>query len=415
MNKKLMFFLICFLIIFFVFINSFAVVDTSNLYINSDKVILMDMSTGKVVYDKYGYDRAFPASTTKILSSIIILENCKLDDIATASYSAIMSVPQGYSHAELQVGETMFVKDLLYLMLVVSANDAANVLAEHVAGSINSFSTMMNSKATEIGCTNSHFINPSGIHHAEHYSSAYDLALITKYAMKNSTFRSIVSTVSYSIASTNMHNARTLKNTNALLLTENPYGNINYYYPYSTGVKTGYTGPAKECLVATAEKDGLSFICVILGSEKNADGVSYRYTDCTNLFDFGFKNYKSVKIRSSGEIITDVKNKYSKKLELVVQDDIILFLDKSVEDYNLNYEIKLDDDLKTPIMKNTVIGTISYNIDGVKYNSTLASNNTIAGSANIIILIISIILIILFSRNFQTRRKKTKKGNYRLR
>src|SRR5699024_6096710 len=164
-------------------------IDTSdynpdNLTTNSDSIILIDAKTGNILYTKKDYEKKYPASTTKLKTSIITLENCKLTDVVTVSHNAIFSVPVGYSHASLQEGEQLTVEQLLNVLLIPSANDAAFALAEHIAGSVDEFSTMMNNKAKELGCLNTHFVNPNGIHNNDHYSTAYDLALIGQYAMK---------------------------------------------------------------------------------------------------------------------------------------------------------------------------------------------------------------------------------------
>lgn len=183
----------------------------------------------------------------------------------------------------------MKVRDLLYAMLLPSANDAANVLAEHVGGSISGFAELMNSKAKEIGCTNSHFTNPSGIHDANLYSTAYDLSLIARYAMNINTFRKIVSTTSYTLPNTDAcpKADRTL-NTSNLLMNPNYK---NYYYKYSTGVKTGYTNNAKDCLIASAKKDNVEFMIVVLGSGIINGNIKAKYLDCKTLFNFAFDNY----------------------------------------------------------------------------------------------------------------------------
>ena len=165
--------------------------------LSSEAVLLMEASTGKVVYEKNGYEKKYPASTTKIMTAILAIEHCNLNETATASEFAINSVPSGYSTANIQIGETLSVKDLLYALMLQSANESAVILAEHVSGSQEAFANLMNEKAKELGCKNTHFINPNGIHNENHYTTAYDLALITQYAMKNQTFREIVKTTSF--------------------------------------------------------------------------------------------------------------------------------------------------------------------------------------------------------------------------
>ncbi len=185
-------------------------------------------------------------------------------------------------------GEKIKVEDLLYAMLIPSGNDAANVLAEHVSGSLSGFAELMNKKAKEIGCTNSNFTNPSGIHDENLYTTAYDLSLIARYAMNFETFRKVVSTPSYTLPSTNAYSKadRTFSISNSLI---NP--NSKDYYEYATGIKTGYTSSAKDCLIASAKKDDIEFMIVVLGAGSRSNGQKERYLDCKTLFDFAFDNY----------------------------------------------------------------------------------------------------------------------------
>ena len=155
-----------------------------DLTTKSPSIILVDAKTGKILYSKDAFKKMYPASTTKLMTAILTLENCKLDDIVTVSHNAIFSIPVGYSHASLKEGEQLTVEQLLNVLLIPSANDAAVALAEHIAGSVEEFAEMMNNKAKELGCIGTHFVNPNGIHNEDHYSTAYDLSIIGRYAMK---------------------------------------------------------------------------------------------------------------------------------------------------------------------------------------------------------------------------------------
>ena len=174
-------------------------------------------------------------------------------------------------------------------MLIPSANDAANVLAEHVSGSIENFAELMNKKAKEIGCTNSHFANPSGVHNTELYTTAYDLSLIARYAMNIEKFREIITTTTYTLPSTDIYpNAdRTFTTSNDLIRPDSD----KYYYEYANGIKTGYTNASRDCIVASAKKDDKEFIIVILGDGVNEDNLRQKYIDCKTLFDCAFANY----------------------------------------------------------------------------------------------------------------------------
>lgn len=263
--------------------------------IYSESAILIEAKTGKILYEKNIHDRKYPASTTKILTAILALEKCDLDEKATVSKNAINSLEDGYAKADIQIGETFTIAELLDVMMVQSANEAAVVIAEHISGSVSEFAKLMNQKAKEIGCTDSNFVNPNGMHNENHYSSAYDLALIAKYCMKNETFRKLANKMECSLPRTEYwqdeqieeHGERNFKNTNKLLIEGN-----RYYYPYAIGIKTGFTTPAKNCLISASNKDGFETIAVVLHAETTEDGLSARYLDTINLFEYGYSNYK---------------------------------------------------------------------------------------------------------------------------
>lgn len=184
--------IICFLIIIFNILSINKFCNAAEINISAPVCVLMEYSTGKILFEKNLNKMMYPASTTKLMTAILVLEKCQLTDVATVSNSAVDSVPAGYSTAYLQKGEKLTIEQLLHVLLIPSANDAANVLAEHVGGSIANFANMMNSKAKEIGCENTNFKNPSGIHDENHYSTAYDLSLIAKHAMQFQTIKDIV-------------------------------------------------------------------------------------------------------------------------------------------------------------------------------------------------------------------------------
>ena len=223
---------------------------------------MLDNKTGKILFSKNENEKMYPASTTKIVTAILTLENCNLDDVVTVSYDAVMSIPNGYSSAFLQIDERITVEQLLQLLLVHSANDAANVLAEHIGGSVESFVTMMNTKVNELQLSNTHFTNTFGKHDNNHYTTAKDLATIMRYCIKNETFRRIAGSASCAIPATNKYGARKYNSTNELIIPSS-----NYYYPNLTCGKTGYTSQAGDCLVSCSYKDDLELVCVILGGK----------------------------------------------------------------------------------------------------------------------------------------------------
>ncbi len=420
-TKTLLHFIFLLAFIFSLFsTTSFA--ETSPITTYSPYCILMEASTGKVIYEKDSHTKVPPASTTKIMTAILTLENCALTDTATVSHNAIFSVPLGYTHAYLVEGEVLTIDQLLHILLIPSANDAANVLAEHIAGSVESFSTMMNSKALELGMQDTHFVNPNGVQNKDHYSSAYDLAILGRYAMQNETFRKLVSTTKYTLPATNVYPKadRYFSTTNELIIPDNRDSVDNYYYPYATGIKTGYTDAAKNCIVASSKKDGVEYIVVILGSERTENGLSGRYLDCINLFNYAFDNYKTYIIHEKNSILKQLRvskaSLATRDLNVIVKDEITLLLNKNTDVSSITPDIQLSSDLVAPILENSVIGTITYNVDGNTYSSDLlAGANVLESNAFQTFLTIASIVVVLFllyrllqGNNKHKKRKKKK-------
>ena len=257
--------------------------------------LLVDLNTGRTVYEQDADERIYPASLTKIMTCLLALENGNLSDVVTVSASALEDLDIDSSVAGLQVGEQMTLENLLYCMMVVSGNDACNVIAEHIAGSITDFVRMMNQRAYELGCLNTHFSNPHGLHDENHYTTAADMAKIAAAAMESDTFRSICSTAQVTIPATNLSGERTLSTTNYMLPGS---ANPGYAYEGTIGIKTGFTTPAGCCLVAACTKDGRTLLSVVFGAQKTYDenGVEQvgSFPQTQALMDWGFTNYETI-------------------------------------------------------------------------------------------------------------------------
>lgn len=384
----------------------------------SSACLLMEESTGKILYSKNANSIMYPASTTKIMTAILTLENCKLSDTAVVSHNAVFSIPSGYSTASLVEGEVLTIEQLLNVLLIPSANDAAVVLAEHIAGSVEAFSDMMNSKAVELGCLNTHFVNPNGIHNENHYSTAYDLALIGKYAMQFPTFKEISSKTRYTLPITNAYSKedRIFNTTNDLIKPNYSSSPTNYYYKYATGGKTGYTDPAGQCIVATATKDNISLIAVTLHGDFTEDNLSQRALDCKALFEYGFNNFSMVSIAQKGDVASNMKvpnaTKDSSSLDLLYSDDIYAFVPNGFDTSSVTPNIKLSSAF-APIAQDTVLGTISYDIDGSNYScNLLASHEVYKNQFAKTAMELALLLIFLILLSKVLKRKKRRK-NYR--
>ena len=384
--------------------------------LNSEAAILVEVSTGRIIYEKNSTKKLYPASTTKILTAILVIENCKLDDIVTVKESALNNIPNGYVTCNLQIGEQLSIKDLLYALMIPSANDAAYVLAEHVAGSVDNFSTMMNDKARELGCKTTHFVNPNGIHDDSHYSTAYDLYLLADYAMKNEIFRSLVATTEYTLPATEKYpNAdRVLKTTNELL-NEN---SRNYYYKNAIGIKTGYTSKAGNCLVAGATRDGLEFIAVVLNGGTTEQGLNSRYVDSKKLFEYAYDNFTLTKIIEKGSVVQtlEVENgtKETKFLDLVIDETITVVNNKKIDMNKVIPEINLREVIEAPIAAGETMGTIKYKVDDIEYSAKLLAKTTVEKvDYSIYFIVVGIILLLMAFSMLKSSRKKKKRKKRR--
>lgn len=245
--------------------------------IQSEGAVLMDGATGKVLFSKNGDTRYYPASITKLMTALLVAEKCSLKDTVTFSKAATTNLESGAVTLGLTEGDKLTVEQCLYGLLLKSANEVANGLAEHTAGSVSAFCGLMNAKAAELGCTGTNFVNPNGLNSANHYTTAHDMALIARAAFQNATVQKVASTLHYQIPATKNAQARTISMGHKML-----YPTDSRYYPGVVGGKTGYTSLAGNTLVTCAEKDGVRLIAVVMKSK------STHYADTKALLDYGF-------------------------------------------------------------------------------------------------------------------------------
>lgn len=320
--------------------------------INSRSAVVIDRKSKNIIYGKNENVKKAMASTTKIMTAMVVIQNTNLNNIVDISKKAAGT---GGSRLGLKAGDKITVKDLLYGLLLRSGNDCAVALAEYVAGSVKEFSNLMNQNAQMLGLNNTHFVTPHGLDEEEHYTTAYELAILADYALNNEVFAQIVNTKSYTI---NINkNSKTLNNTNELL------GNLNGVY----GVKTGFTNGAGRCLVTSIKRGNLDVICVVLGADTKKD----RTRDSAKLIEYTFNKYEEIdikeKIKESFEKWNEINGNRiniekgeSSKLELTLNDKDKIFtypIEKGTED-NINIEINANLNLKAPVLENTNIGKI---------------------------------------------------------
>lgn len=369
--------------------NSMAFAATKPM-LKAESAILVEASTGKVLYEKNSEKAMYPASMTKILTAIIALDYFKTDDVIVVG-NEINDVTLDSSKAGHIVGESITVENLIRGLMIPSGNDSATVVAcavskkesgddnLSVGESERIFAEMMNKKAQELGCTNSNFVNPHGYHDERHYTTAADMAKIAAAGLKVDLLKGISSEKEYT--GNGMGNA----DTSGLVTKDYDWKSHNllitrgeYSYPYATGMKTGFTDEAGDCVTATAEKNGISLIAVIFNSEDPG-----RWEDAANLFDYGFDNYNFFTLAQNGTPVGEVDLYNSKasdgnSLNLIIKEDVSLFLEKTavgavkteINITNDDYKYKSKDDndsdikIKAPIEKDTELGTVKYSLDG---------------------------------------------------
>lgn len=316
--------------------------------VQAKAVALLEAGSGKVLCSKNAHTRLPMASTTKIMTAVIALENCPLRDMVTVTKEAYGT--EG-SSMYLKLGEKLSMEDMLYGLMLASGNDAAVAIALHVGGSVAGFAAMMNAKAADLGLTNTHFVTPNGLHDDAHYTTAYDLAVIAAYAMKNPTFRKLVGTERYQTQTGDV--IRTFSNKNRTLRQ----------YEGGNGVKTGYTSDAGKCLCFAALRKDMQLVGVVLNSGD-------MFGDAFSLLDYGFANYKMERIVKSGDDVTYARLTGGTKntLALCAAKDIMIPVARG-EDRNVKSSVTLDS-LRIPVQAGSECGMLSVMENGRVLGST---------------------------------------------
>ncbi len=343
------------------------------LNLSGESAILMDYDTLEILYEKNPHMKLYPASTTKTMTAILAIELGNLKDVIKVD-EEVIKLTKG-SHIALDYDEEMTLEDLLHALLIQSANDAALAIGKYVSGSVDGFVKLMNEKAIEIGALNTNFVNPNGLHNDEHVSTAYDMALIGKYAMDKEIFRSIAIKPTYVIGPTNKKTeSRTLRSTNLFML-----GNENINYEGKTvpikmdgvlGGKTGYTPQAQNCLITVTQRDNRRLLTVVLKS--NGKEV---YADTHKLINYGFDNFQNATLGYTNEFMGNFQ----------LENATIPFV-AGVLDRDFNYpllkeninkiekKIIINEDLTYPISLGAVLGTSEYYLNG----KLLGSSNIVS-------------------------------------
>lgn len=330
--------------------------------IRSNVALLCEAETGEILYEKNIHQKAFPASTTKIMTALLALENCEMDEPVTVTRDALNTVTPGSSIAGLQNGEVLTMYEMLECLLVASGNDAASVIAAHIGGSVEQFVAMMNKRSEELGCTGTHYTNPSGLHDENHYTTAEDLFKVTQEAMKHQEFMDIVGSAQVVIPETNkVDHPRYFNNTNQLISQAVTSENL---YSKATGIKTGHTTPAGYCLVSSAEDQDCTLIAVVLGGYIDEDtGRNYSYVDSINLFLWGFSHFSYRTIVSSSDLVTELEISLAREQDFVIlraAEDVTAFLHEDDDlDELFTKSISVRENITAPVESGEVLGTMT--------------------------------------------------------
>ena len=336
---------------------------TSSPSVTAETAVLIDAASGEVLYDKNADQKMFPASITKLMTILLALEHGKLTDEITFSHDAIYSIEPGSAHIAIQEGETLTLEQVLRAIILRSANEASNGVAEFVDGSIEEFTKHMTARAKELGCKNTNFLTANGLHDENHYTTAYDMALIAKELLTHAEYRSMMSETYYEIQPTNkqtevrfLHGQHQMLNPNAI-----------YYYEDAIGGKTGFTTEALNTLVTYAERDGMELIAVVM----KCNGADH-YTDTAAMFDYGFDNYESKVILSGATYDSEimVTEKYKDKviergtITVAPVGEIRHTVPKGTDISAVATEMDVPETIEAPVKEGQKVGTMKVLLNG---------------------------------------------------
>lgn len=336
---------------------------SSELTLTAASAILMDATTGKILYEKNSRTKQYPASITKLMTILLALELGSLEDEITFSHDAVFSIEPGSAHIAIQEGEILTLEQVLYGIMLRSANECANAAAEYVDGSMEKFAEHMTARAKELGCENTNFVNANGLFDENHYTTAYDMALIAQELLKNETYRSMMSNTYYLIPPTNKQPEERPLHGQHQMLNENSL----YYYEPAEGGKTGYTVEAQNTLVTYAKQGDTELIAVVL----KCNGAQH-YVDTKTLFEYGFANYQTVKAFSAADLtqnvaITETYKDKTTTLDTITvapASDVYVTIPKNATIENITKAVDCPESASVPVAVGDKLGTVVLSLNG---------------------------------------------------
>ena len=365
--------------------------------IQAKAALLLDQNTGKIVYAKNEHEELYPASLTKIMTALLVLRavdesKLTMDQSVTASESAFETLHDDGSSAGIKAGEILTVRQLLQCLLIVSANEAGTILAEAVSGSVSAFVEEMNAEAQALGCENTHFVNPTGLHDPQHYTSAWDLSLIATEALKYPDFLTICDSIKEIIPATNLSPERVLRTTNYLLDTWRALG---YRYRNAHGIKTGSTSDAGYCLVSSAEKGELRVLSVVMGCERVVDASGKAdvksFSETKRLFEWGFENFSYKTVQSVNDMLASIPVTLSQETNSVVlhpAEDVVVLLPNALSADDLKRVIRFErQSVEAPVQAGEVLAEAVLSYGDTEYAAIpLVALNDIDASRSLVLL-----------------------------
>ncbi len=369
MRKKIFCFIFSLILIFSVCILPASAYTPSDFEVSAHGAMLMSLDSGDVIYSKNIHEKLYPASLTKLMTAIVLYENVEdLDStVMTVSKNAI-DLLQGTdsSVGGLKAGEELTARQMLYVLLLSSANDGANAIAENVAGDIASFVELMNQKAASLGMENTHYANAHGLHNEDHYTTVYDMSILARYFLENETLKDICYQVRYEMEPTNLSPKRTFITTNFLITPSN-----SEYYKYAKGVKTGYTDPAGRCLISTASKNGYNYLCVLMKSavyNEQGKKIRYEFADSKALYEWGFNEFEYKTVLGTEKILGEAKVELAWDTDYVTlapKTDLAAIVPKVADQSTLQYDVSTySESFDAPIAKGDVLGSVTVSYAG---------------------------------------------------
>ncbi len=334
--------------------------------IDAGAYALIELKSNTIIYSKELDMKRYPASLTKIMTCMLAIEYGNMQDILTVSSTALENLSEFGSSAGLVEGEEISLEDMLYCIMLWSANEGCNVIGEYISKDVASFVALMNETARALGMENTHFANTHGLHNEDHYTTVRDLTILTRWAWENETFRRFATATTYVVPATNKSPSRTLHTTNYLTATD---VDSRYYYSLASGIKTGFTTPAGGCLVSTATDGDAEYLSIVMGCDLISNAEDMRFIETKRLFRHAFDTYSFVQVLSNTTMLGQPEVANAKGRENVVvhaKDDAIVLLPKEYNRDDILIKLKYRSELAAPLKVGETVGTVSIVYQGVE-------------------------------------------------